>query len=79
MLRCASMSGATRGSALETATRRGTRRRGRGAGALPFSADMFWPLAAPTDSQGRCARWLFGRTSASVQGRVRRMGEHVLG
>jgi hypothetical protein len=42
-------------SSWEIATRRGTRRRGRGAGALLFSADPFWLLAGPAVSRGRCA------------------------
>jgi hypothetical protein len=47
--------GATWGSAWETITWHGTCRRCRGAGALPFSAVPFWPLAGTTDNRGSCA------------------------
>jgi hypothetical protein len=38
-----------------------------------FLPITFWPL------EGGALCWLFGHTSASVQGRVRRTGEHALG
>lgn len=54
MLRYASKSGGNQREC-RAATRHGTHHRGRSAGVLSFSTNLFWPLAGLADSRARCA------------------------